>query len=66
MPTGKDRLMHLKLPPVHHLGGVFAGIEGKITPREDDAISRNVRTTLVVERRLQKLEQGSPRHEGTK
>jgi Family of unknown function (DUF5681) len=73
MPPGKDRLVHFDLPPIRGLDDVtlvmvsiLAAIsEGKITPQEGEVISRilaehaKVMTTQDVERRLQKLEQGS-------
>ena len=73
MPPGKDRLVHFELPPIRGLDDVplamvsiMAAIsEGKITPQAGEVISRilaehaKVMTTQDVERRLQKLEQGS-------
>jgi hypothetical protein len=73
MPPGKNRLVHFDLPPIRGLDDVtlvmvsiLAAIsEGKITPQEGEVISRilaehaKVMTTQDVERRLQKLEQGS-------
>ena len=73
MPPGKDRLVHFDLPPIGDLEDVPLGMvsimtaisEGKITPQEGEVISRilaeqaKVMTTQDVERRLQKLEQGS-------
>lgn len=73
MPAGKDRLVHFELPPIRGLEDVPAAMvsiitaisEGKITPQEGEVISRilaehaRALTTQDVERRLQKLEQGT-------
>ena len=65
--------MHFELPPIRGLEDVPAAMvsiitaisEGKITPHEGEVISRilaehaRALTTQDVERRLQKLEQGT-------
>jgi hypothetical protein len=74
MPPGRDRLVHFELPPIRGFDDVPAGMvsiisaisEGKITPQEGEVISRilaehaKIITSQDVERRLQKLEKGSP------